>query len=613
MTEKFIISLSAIVVSGVLAQWIAWKLRFPSILLLLIFGFIAGPLTGFIHPDSFFGDLLFPFVSISVAIILFEGGMNLKFSELRVVGPLIRNLITLGILVTWILTTLGAYYILNFSLLLSFLFGAILVVTGPTVILPILRHVRPKGQINSILKWEGIINDPIGALMAILVFEAVFATGVQEATLQIGFALLKSVMISSSIGLLGGYLIAVLIKKNQIPEFLQNPASLTMVVLIFTLSNLVQDESGLFAVTVMGVYLANQKKINIKHIIEFKENLRTLLISILFIVLAARLRVDDLASLNLGSFIFVLALILIVRPAAVFISSIGKNFSWKEKLFLSMMAPRGIVAAAVAAVFSIELINMGFSEGSRLVPEMFLVIVVTITIYGLSAVPLAKWLGLSNLNPQGCLILGAHSFAREIASVLKDSGYRVLMVDTNRHNIREARMEGFEAHQGSVNSRSFLDENELNGIGKLLALTPNAEVNSLAALYLSKIFGGNNVYQLTVEEKEEEQGKAVSEELRGKILFGTNYSYSLLLRRFNHNSKIKSTPITEEYNYRKFLSENGGDEVIPMFIISKDKNLVVYTSENKPEPKPGQILISLVSKDSPVEKRKEAELYERKE
>ena len=613
MTEKFIIGLSAIVVSGVLAQWIAWKFRFPSILLLLIFGFIAGPVTGFIRPDSFFGDLLFPFVSISVAIILFEGGLNLKFSELKVVGSLIRNLITIGILVTWLLTVLGAYYILNFSLLLSFLYGAILVVTGPTVILPILRHVRPKGQINSILKWEGIINDPIGALMAILVFEAVFASGVQEATLQVGFALLKSVVISSSIGLLGGYMIAFLIKKDLIPDFLQNPASLTTVVLIFTISNLVQEESGLFAVTIMGIYLANQRKINVKHIIEFKENLRTLLISVLFIVLAARLQLHELAGLDAGSFIFVAALILIIRPAAVFISSIGKKFSWKEKLFLSMMAPRGIVAAAVASVFSIELINLGFSEGSRLVPEMFLVIVATITVYGLSAAPLAKWLGLSNLNPQGCLILGGHSFARELAAVIKDSGYRVLLVDTNRHNITEARMEGFEAHQGSVNSRSFLDENDLNGIGKLLALTPNAEVNSLAALHLSRIFGGNNVYQLTVEEDEDEQGKAVSEDLRGKILFGTNYTYYYLLQRFNHNSKIKSTPITEEYDYKKFLSENGGDKVIPMFLITKEKNLIVYTSENKPEPKPGQTLISLVSKDSPVEKRKEAELLERKE
>jgi NhaP-type Na+/H+ or K+/H+ antiporter len=613
LTETFIISLSAIVVSGVLAQWIAWKFRFPSILLLLIFGFIAGPVTGFIHPDSFFGDLLFPFVSISVAIILFEGGLNLKFSELKVVGSLIRNLITIGILVTWLLTVLGAYYILNFSLLLSFLYGAILVVTGPTVILPILRHVRPKGQINSILKWEGIINDPIGALMAILVFEAVFASGVQEATLQVGFALLKSVVISSSIGLLGGYMIAFLIKKDLIPDFLQNPASLTTVVLIFTISNLVQEESGLFAVTIMGIYLANQRKINVKHIIEFKENLRTLLISVLFIVLAARLQLHELAGLDAGSFIFVAALILIIRPAAVFISSIGKKFSWKEKLFLSMMAPRGIVAAAVASVFSLELINLGFSEGSRLVPEMFLVIVATITVYGLSAAPLAKWLGLSNLNPQGCLILGGHSFARELAAVIKDSGYRVLLVDTNRHNITEARMEGFEAHQGSVNSRSFLDENDLNGIGKLLALTPNAEVNSLAALHLSRILGGNNVYQLTVEEDEEEQGKAVSEDLRGKILFGTNYSYYYLLQRFNHNSKIRSTPITEEYDYKKFLSENGGDKVIPMFLITKEKNLIVYTSENKPEPKPGQTLISLVSKDSPVEKRKEAELLERKE
>ncbi len=613
MTEKFIIGLSAIVVSGVLAQWLAWRFRFPSILLLLIFGFIAGPLTGFIKPDSFFGDLLFPFVSISVALILFEGGMNLKFSELKVVGSLVRNLITTGILITWILTTLAAYYILGFSFTLSVLFGAILVVTGPTVILPILRHVKPKGQINSILKWEGIVNDPIGALMAILVFEAVFATGVGDATLQVGFAILKTILISSSIGLLGGYIIALMIKRDLIPDFLQNPASLTMVVLIFTTSNLIQEESGLFAVTIMGIYLANQKKININHIIEFKENLRTLLISVLFIVLAARLKLTDLNQLTIGSFIFVGVLILVIRPAAVFLSSIGTKFNWKEKLFLSMMAPRGIVAAAVASVFSIELLRQGVIEGAKLVPEMFLVIVVTISVYGLSAVPLANWLKLSNLNPQGCLILGAHSFAREIASVLKDIGYRILLVDTNRHNITEARMEGFEAHQGSANSKSFLEETEMNGIGKLLALTPNAEVNSLAALHLSGIFGGNNVYQLTVEENEDEQGEAVSQELRGKILFGTNYSYYYLLRRFNQDSKIKSTPITEEYNYEKFLNENGGEEVLPMFLIDKEKNLVVYTSEYKPEPKPGQTLISLVPKDSPVEKRKENELLERKE
>ncbi len=613
MTEKFIIGLSAIVVSGVLAQWIAWKFRFPSILLLLIFGFIAGPVTGFLNPDSFFGHLLFPFVSISVAIILFEGGMNLKFSELKVVGSLVRNLITIGILITWILSTLAAFYILNFSFTLSVLFGAVLVVTGPTVILPILRHVKPKGQINSILKWEGIVNDPIGALMAILVFEAVFATGVEEATLQVGFAILKSVLISSSIGLLGGYIIALFIKRDLIPDFLQNPASLTMVVLIFTASNLIQAESGLFAVTIMGVYLANQKKITIKHIIEFKENLRTLLISVLFIVLAARLNLSDIQQLNIESFVFVGALILVIRPAAVFLSSIWTKCSWKEQLFLSMMAPRGIVAAAVASVFSLELIRFGVPEGAKLVPEMFLVIVATISVYGLSAVPLANWLGLSNLNPQGCLILGAHSFAREIASVLKESGYRVLLVDTNRHNITEARMEGYEAHQGSANSNSFLDETELNGIGKLLALTPNAEVNSLAALHLSRIFGGTNVYQLTVEEDEEEQGKAVSQELRGKILFGTNYSYNYLLSRFNQDSKIKSTPITEEYDYKKFLSENGGSEVVPMFLIDKEKNLVIYTSEYRPEPKPGQILISLVPTDSPVEKRKETELFERKE
>ncbi len=613
MTEKIIISLAAIVVSGVIAQWISWKFRFPSILLLLIFGFIAGPVTGFINPDSFFGDLLFPFVSISVALILFEGGLNLRFSELKIVGGLVRNLVTIGILVSWILTTVAAYYVLNFSFSLSVLFAAILVVTGPTVVIPILRHVKPKGEINSILKWEGIVNDPIGALLAILVFEAVFATGLQDATLQVVTGLFKSIVISSSIGLLGGYLVTKLIRHDLIPEFLQNPASLTMVVLIFTISNVVQKESGLISVTIMGIYLANQKKINIKHIIEFKENLRTLLISILFIVLAARINFSDLSMLNFESFVFIAILILVVRPVSVFFSAMNTSLKWKEKLFLSMMAPRGIVAAAVASVFSIELIRFGFNEGARLVPEMFLVIVATISVYGLSSAPLAKWLGLANFNPQGCLILGAHSFARKIAAVLKDKGLRIIIVDTNRHNIRAAKMEGFETFEESINSNSFIEEAEFSGVGKLIALTPNDEVNSLAALHLSGIFGKKNVFQLTVEENEEEQGKEVSEALRGKILFGTNYSYYNLLNKFSGNSKLKSTLITEEYNYDKFLNENGGNEVVPMFLIDKDKNLIVYTSKSKPEPKAGQTLISLVPEDSPTEQQKKDELMERKE
>ncbi len=597
MNQHFLIGLSAIIVFGILAQWISWRLRFPSILLLLIFGIIAGPVTNFLDPDLFFGDLLFPFVSISVSIILFEGGLNLKFSELKAVGGIIRNLITIGIIVTLILSVLGAYYILGFSFYISFLLGSILVVTGPTVILPILRHVKPKGQLNSILKWEGIINDPIGALMAILVFESIIAGEFQDATVVAVIGILKTILISSSFGLIGGFFIMLLIKKQLIPDFLQNPAALTFVIAVFTASNLVQAESGLFAVTVMGIFLANQKSVSITHIIEFKENLRLLLLSVLFIILAARLKITDLQMLNVYSFLFVGILLIFVRPLSVFLSTIGSHLNIKEKIFLSWMAPRGIVAAAVSSLFSIELIRAGHPEAEVLVPIMFLVIIVTITVYGLSSSPLAKWLGLSNPNPQGCLIIGAHPLARAIGNVIKSKGFKVLLVDTNYYNIKEARMEGLAAYQGSITSQNILDNIDLEGIGKLLALTPNKEVNSLSALYFIKIFGSNKVYQLTIEEDDRKQGKQVSKELRGQILFGNNISYNLLQNKIIEGWIVKSTPITEEFNYDDFLVTYNKEKSIPLFLINENKNLVVFTSEYKPVPKAGQTIISLVKEN----------------
>ncbi len=605
-----LIGLTAIIVIGMVAQWISWRFRLPSILILLIFGFLIGPVTNFFNPDEYFGKLLFPFVSISVAVILFEGGLNLRFTELKSVKNVVRNLLIIGIPITWILTAITGIYFLHLTFGFAVLFGAIFVVTGPTVILPLLRHIRPNAQINSILKWEGIINDPIGALLAILVFEVLLSGGFQEATLQVVTGLLKTVLLSCSVGLAGAYVMMLLIKHRMIPDFLQNTITLSMVVLVFAGSNLIQSESGLFAVTVMGIFLANQKKISVRHIIEFKENLRILLISILFIVLAARLRVSDINMLGVGSFLFVAAFFLI-RPVSVFISTFGSSLAWKEKLYISLMAPRGIVAAAVSSLFTLELLKVGYKDAEIFVPITFLVIVSTITIYGLGAMPLAKWLRVANPNPQGCLILGAHPFAREIGVALKNNGFKILMVDTNWINISAAKNLGLETYHGSIISEHILNDIDLNGIGRLLAITPNEEVNSLAILYFSKLLGSSEVYQLANEKDESREEKRVSKELRGQILFGSGFTYSKLLNYFNEGFTVKSTNITEKFNFEAFVQQKK-DDVIPLFVIDEDKNLGIYTSSQKPNPQPGELLVSLIKVTEEEKKQKEQRKLESK-
>ncbi len=613
MIEPFLIGITAIIFLGILAQWLSWRLKMPSILLLLIFGFLSGPVFNVVKPDFLFGNLFFPLVSFSVAVILFEGGMTLNISELREVGNVVRNLITVGIILTWVLATIAAYIFLELNLSLSILFGAILVVTGPTVILPLLREIRPKGQLNSILKWEGILNDPIGALLAVLVFEAILETGIPEATAVTIQGILKTIVLGTLIGLAGAYVIVLMLRYRQIPDFLRNPITLMMVFCVFAGSNLIQKESGLFSVTLMGIVLASQKKVNVKHILEFKENLRVLLISVLFIILAARLTFQDLQMLGTGSVIFIGLLILIIRPVTVLVSTIGSSLNFRERFFLSWMAPRGIVAAAVTSLFAYELAAKDIPGADLMVPVMFFVIIATITIYGLSAKPLARWLKIADPNPQGCLILGAHECGRTLGKILQKQGYAVMMVDTNWSNLSRARMQDLPTYYGSILSEHILDEINLDGIGRLLALTANTEVNSLAALYFSKLFGTNEVYQLAIEKSKKNGDRSVSRELRGHILFGEDFTYSYLNEKFGADSSVKTTPFTENYTYQDLKNQYGEDNIIPLFLLNEDGDLTIYTDVTRPTPKEGQILISLITGNSSSEKDEQAKGNDQKD
>jgi NhaP-type Na+/H+ or K+/H+ antiporter len=594
MSEQVMISLASLIILGIGAQWFAWRIKFPSILFLLIFGFVAGPVTGFLQPDLLMGDLLLPFVSLAVAIILFEGGLTLNLKELREIGGVVVGLITIGVIVTWVVTAAAAYFLLELNLQISILLGAILVVTGPTVIGPLLRHIRPNQRVNDILKWEGIVIDPIGALLAVLVFEAIGVSRIQDATTEVLLSLGRTILFGSLTGFFFAWLLVLLIRKYWVPDFLQVTVSLSLVVAAYLSSDLLQPESGLFSATLMGIVMANQKYVSVKHILEFKENLRVLIISILFILLSARLNLSAFEDLSLNIPWFLAILILVARPLSVFLSSIGSGLTVREKLFLSWMAPRGIVAAAVSSIFALRLAETGMENAGAIVPVTFSVIVATVVIYGLTSKPVARWLKVAESDLQGILFVGAHTWALEIAKAVKKEGFKVVVVDTNRSDIAKARLAGITTVYGSVLSENVVEDIPLSGIGKLFALTSNDEVNSLAVVLFNSIFDSHELYQLIPVKTEKGKEQDFSpKHLRGRFLFGEGINFAHLRKLFFAGAVIKSIKITKEFTFKDFIT-NYSENAIPMFIITESKELTVITTDMEAKPKAGSTIIAMV-------------------
>jgi len=587
--HRHLIALAGVIVFGTSAQWISAKMRLPSILLLLVSGFLAGPILQIIVPDKMFGELLFPFVSLCVAIILFEGALSLKLSELRQIGMSLGYLLTIGVFITWGLAALGAVYILGFDRFPAILLGAILVVTGPTVIGPILRQIRPIGQVGQLVRWEGIVIDPVGAVLAVLVFEAHHSMlhGAEAAeSYVVAKALFLTLFYGTTLGAAAAYALAWLLKRHAIPDHLENLITMLFVIVPFTASNILQEESGLLAVTVMGVVLANSNVV-LKHIVEFKESLSLLLISGLFILLAARVELADFKQLGWQGPLFVAFMIIIVRPASVWASTYFTDLNWREKVLVSWLAPRGIVAAAVASIFAIEL----GKEGNTLVPATFLVIVGTVVVYGLTAFPLARWLGLATSDPQGVLVVGAHDLARAIGDAIQQAGYPVLLVDTNRWNLRQAKMSGLPAVNVNILSDKAKETLDLGGIGRLLAMTPNDEVNALGAMHFGEMFGRANTFQLTPW-RTIEKNQTVAQHLQARYLFDEKGSFDNLMVLRKQGWKVKVTKLSEEFDFEDYQKQYGPDAIL-MFV-SQNQKLTVVDADHHNEPKPGQTLISFV-------------------
>ncbi|MEZ5979922.1 MAG: sodium:proton antiporter [Planctomycetota bacterium] len=592
------LGLASLLLLGVLAQWLAWRLRLPSILLLLLTGFAVGPWTGnrILDPDALLGGSLLPFVSLSVAVILFEGGLSLKLRELRDAGRAVTQLVLIGPPITFGLTTLVAHATLGVDWRLASLLGAILVVTGPTVIVPLLRHVNPTGRVRRVVLWEGIVTDPIGALLAVLIFEFLLGGGGEGEDPFLAASL--AIAGGGLVGFLGGRAVVTLLRRDLVPDYLHSIVVLGLVIAAYVGADAIQHESGLAAVTVMGVVLANQRKVSIEHVVEFKENLRVLLISTLFLLLAARLPMEEFTRFDVGGFVFLVALILVVRPVAVFGALLFTKLTWKERAFVAWMAPRGIVAAAVASVFSLQLVRVGYPGSEHLVPVIFLVIVGTVLVYGLTSAPVARRLGIANAARRGVLFVGAHEWARRMAKSLREVDVPVLLVDTNHRAVQAARLEGLPAHYGTALSEDFRTFGPIDGLGKLLAVTPNDHVNALACLEFANDFGRSNVYQLAPSDvrEEGEGGEAIPTHLRGRVAFGEAVTHWTLEKRFRNGALVKRTKLGEKFDFESFREryEREGAPVVPLFLLDERGDLRVLTGDEDLEGLDDETLFAVV-------------------
>lgn len=581
------LELASILVLGIFAQWLAWRIKQPAILPLIIFGLAVGPISSLFTPDGsklidgdtiFTGDLLFSFVSLSVGIILFEGGLTLKFKELKTQATTVRNVLLMVILCTFIFGGIAAHYIMGMGVRMSFLFGALIVVSGPTVVMPILRNVKPKVRVNTILKWEGILIDPFGAMLAVLVYEVVATTKPGE---PYTMEAVKEFFITISSGVVTGALSAgflwYLLRKNRLPKYLRNVFTLGLVILTFAFAELMHKEAGLMAATVMGIILGNTKIQEVKKILAFKEDISLLLISVLFLLLSSRIEIKHIESIGWESLALFVVVILVVRPIGILFGTIGSGLHWREKLFISWIGPKGIVAAAVASLFSIQFTreHMAYpiaqKDTEMLLPLTFLMIVGTVVVQGSTAKWVGKKLKVLRKVPKGLLMVGAGELSRTLAKKLKDEGFSVLLADTSHLNIAEAQSMGLQTFEGNVLSDQIFDEMDMSGIGKLIAITSNPGINQSACRWFERELGEDHVFRIASRS----EGKNPALPLPPNVLFHSKTDFVSLTQLIRDNGL--SEMVFEKNEGHNEFEKRTTQELIPLFVITAQKGLHVMS------------------------------------
>jgi len=600
------LELAGIIILGIIAQWVAWRLKLPAILPLILIGLLVGPIATLYTEDGakliepiwngtkglFPGDGLYYFVSLAISIILFEGGLTLKRSEIANVGPVITKLITVGSIVTFFGAGIAAHYIFGLSWQISFLFSALIIVTGPTVITPILRNIPLKKDVSTVLKWEGILIDPIGALVAVLVFEFISVgegTGyTQTALIEFG----KILLFGTTFGFTFAHALAFAIKKNLIPHYLMNVVSLSVVLLVFVESDVFAHESGLLAVVVMGMVMGNMNLPNLKELLYFKESLSVLLISILFILLAANIDVTDLELLyNWQTIALFAVVVFLIRPLGVLLSTHGSNLKINERMFIGWVGPRGIVAAGIASLFGSKLLAKGEPGAEYITPLVFMIVLGTVLLNATTARIFAKVVGVFLTKSEGVLIIGASKVSRLIANYLKKNKRHVVLIDNNQSNIDKAKKLGIEAMTANIFSDNLTDNIELNDMGYLMALTGNSEINKFAIDKFKKQFGENGAFRIVNPDEMNDPENNPEEGL-----FSHTDDFIKLTDAARKYPSINEIELKNKDHYDGLIEITKADnDIIPLFLKEEKGDLKIISSFSKEiaDIKEGQKLVYL--------------------
>jgi NhaP-type Na+/H+ or K+/H+ antiporter len=590
MSIELGLMLTGMLAIGFFAQWLAWRVKLPAILFLLLAGILLGPVFHVLDPDKLLGPLLFPVVSLSVALILFEGSLTLRFQELRGIGHVVRGLVSYGAIVALLLLAAAAHYLAGMSWDIALLFGALTCVTGPTVIVPMLRTLRPNARIANTLRWEGIVIDPLGALFAVLIYEAIVSRHQGRAIGVFFTTVITGVIVGGVAAIVLGYLL----RRQLIPEYLQNFGALAIVLLSFTLSNEMAHDSGLLTVTIMGIALANMRDVHIDDILDFKEHLTVLLVSMLFILLAARLVWPLPPGMLWAGIAIFLAAQFVVRPMTVIVSSIGSAMTWRERALISWVAPRGIVAASVSALFALRLERLNVAGSDALVPLVFILIIGTVVLQSATSRPLARWLKVAEPEPHGVLIFGSDAVARAIGKALNEAGFHVVLSDDDWDGIRRARMEGLPTFYGNPASAHAERNLDLVGVGQMLGLSTHRERNSLACLHYQQDFGRDKVYRLrNLAPQETSHRAALADRLSVPVLFEDTMTHARFAELLARGWRIKSTRLTPTFDWPHFIEQYGSSSLL-LFAVDEKELLRVATVKRPLEPRPGWTVIALV-------------------
>ncbi|MGM0741233.1 MAG: cation:proton antiporter [Pseudomonadota bacterium] len=583
-----VISFALIGALGVGAQWVAWRLRMPAIVLMLLAGLLVGPVLGFFDPARDIGPLMGPMISLAVAIILFEGGMTLSVHSLRGAAEGVKRLVFLGAPIGWLFSSLALHYVAGLGWASSAVFGGIMIVTGPTVIAPLLRQARLKRRPAQLLQWEAIVNDPIGALAAVLAFEVVLVLNTAETMGVAAWDITRGIVLASGLGVAGGWIIAESFRRAWVPEFMKVPVLFALLLGVFALSDSVLHESGLLAVTVMGIWIANADLPSYTELRRFKEHATILLVSGVFILLAANMKFETLAMLDWRAAAFVGVVVLLVRPLTVLISLLGTSLPIRERLLVGFTGPRGVVLVAVAGLFAERLVASGIEDAALLTPLAFALVAATVVLHGFSLRPMARALGLAGAAIPGVIFVGGSRFAVAFAEALHDLDVPVLIADANRSRLRSAREAGLPVFFGDILSEAAEHGVEIMSFGQVLAVSDNDAYNTLVATDLAPEFGRESVFQIK-RAKQESRRHALPATLGGRAIAG-ELTYYEIASKMNEGWSVRKTGLSEDFDFEAWSARN--PDAIPLAEYEEGSGLRLIQAGEAPRKTTGIQLLS---------------------